>query len=334
MRALIIGGTGLISTGIVKHLRDRGAEITVYNRGKRASTLSGDVKSLTGDRSDFAAFEKEFSNKTFDVVIDMVCFNPDQADSAVRAFKGRCEHFVFCSTVCTYGVKVPPAIAVDENFPHEPISGYGKNKVACEKILLRAHEQKAFNVTIVRPSCTYGPGSALIDQLEFNTVAWDRLVKGQPVLAAGDGLGLWVATHRDDCGKLFAYGALNPRTYGQSYNATRDENFTWRDYYADVAAALGTRAQVIFMPAAWIVKHDAKRFGLLHEITQYHGAYDSSKAKRDVPEFKCIIGFREGAGETLADIRRRDAWRSADNDPVYEAMVQQALAAGVDPITL
>jgi uncharacterized protein YbjT (DUF2867 family) len=30
MRVLMIGGTGLISTGIVKHLLVRGAEITVF----------------------------------------------------------------------------------------------------------------------------------------------------------------------------------------------------------------------------------------------------------------------------------------------------------------
>ena len=40
MRVLMIGGTGLISTGIVKHLLDRKAEITVFNRGKRPSTLA------------------------------------------------------------------------------------------------------------------------------------------------------------------------------------------------------------------------------------------------------------------------------------------------------
>ena len=36
--------------------------------------------------------------------------------------------------------------------------------------------------------------------------------------------------------------ALNPRTYGQSYNATRDENFTWRDYYREAPfVRVGTR---------------------------------------------------------------------------------------------
>ena len=37
MRALLIGGTGLISIGIVKHLLARGADVTMFNRGKHAA---------------------------------------------------------------------------------------------------------------------------------------------------------------------------------------------------------------------------------------------------------------------------------------------------------
>jgi nucleoside-diphosphate-sugar epimerase len=250
----------------------------------------------------------------------------------VRAFEGRCEHFIFCSTVCTYGIKMPPQVLIDESFPQEPTSGYGRNKVACEDIFHRAHQDGRFQVTIIRPSSTYGPGAPLIDNLEANAVAWDRIERGQPVLCAGDGLGLWQSTHRDDCGKLFAYAALNPKTYGQDYNATRDEILTWRDYHRHVAAALGKPAQLVFMPAAWIVRHDPQRFGLLREITQFHGAYNSAKAHRDVPEFRCEIDLTRGAAETFADIRRRNAWRDSRTDVLYQTMIDEAIDAGAEPV--
>jgi nucleoside-diphosphate-sugar epimerase len=143
---------------------------------------------------------------------------------------------------------------------------------------------------------------------------------------------LWQSTHRDDCGKLFAYSALNPRTYGQNYNATREVVFTWRDYYRQAAAALGKTAQLVFMPAAWIVRHDPARFGLLAEITQYHGAYNSTKARRDVPEFICEIGLTSGATETFADLRRRNVWRDSGTDVLYRSMIDEALACGVAPV--
>jgi nucleoside-diphosphate-sugar epimerase len=156
------------------------------------------------------------------------------------------------------------------------------------------------------------------------------MLKGKPVLISGDGLGLWNSTHRDDVGKLFAYAALNPVTYGKSYNATTQRIFTWRDYYREVADVLGVEAKIISMPAEWIVKHDRKRFGLLDEITRYHGAYTSELAMSDIPEFRCEIDFKTGAKRTLDDVRARNALRA--DDALYEQMVSQAVAGGVTPV--
>jgi nucleoside-diphosphate-sugar epimerase len=127
---------------------------------------------------------------------------------------------------------------------------------------------------------------------------------------------------------------MNPKTYGQSYNATRDENFTWQDFYREAAQAIGKPAKVIFMPASWIIQHDPQRFGLLREITQFHGAYSSEKAKRDVPEFRCAIGFVEGAKQTLSDIRRRGEWRKTDGDELYDRMIREAQSIGLEPVAL
>jgi nucleoside-diphosphate-sugar epimerase len=332
MRVLIIGGTGLISTGIVKHLLARGADVTAFNRAQTQPQFAGQVKQITGDRNDFEAFEARFAGETFDVVIDMICYMPGQAESAIRAFGGRCEQFIFCSTVCTYGTQVPPHVLIDETFPQQPLSDYGNSKLWCEQTFMQAHADGKFKTTIIRPSCTYGPGGRLIDNLEFEPVAWDRIEKNQPVLCAGDGLGLWVGTHRDDVGKLFAYAAMNPKTYGQAYNATGDDHVTWRQWYRRVANILERDAQLLFMPAGWIVNHDSTRFTLLAEITQFHGAYSSEKAKRDVPEFKPEIAFDDGAKATLDDLRQRGAWRSSNGDELYQSMVDKAIAAGVGPV--
>ena len=326
MKVLIIGGTGLISTGIVKHLLARGAKVAMFNRGEREQVVSvpTGVEVLHGDRNDEAAFARALGGRMWDVVIDMICFTPEQAEVSVRLFGGKCQHFIFCSTVCTYGTKLPPHIFVDESFPQEPISTYGKNKLLCEQIFGRAHGDKKIQVTTIRPSSTYGPGGPLIDNLEFDAVAWDRIERGLPVVCAGDGLGLWAFTHRDDCGKLFAYGALNQKTYGQAYNATHDAHMTWEQYYRVVAGVLGRPLDLLYLPAERIWNRDPDRFGLLREITAFHGTYDSSKAKRDVPEFTCEISFAEGAAQTLADVRRRGKWKSSAGDAVYEALVIEA----------
>lgn len=333
MNVLIIGGTGLISTGIVKHLLARNAGVTCFNRGQRENRLDAGVKQIHGVREP-GVLAKTFAGQRFDVVIDMICFRPEQADDAIAAFAGQCRQYIFCSTVCSYGVNVPPGVLVDETFPQEPISRYGRDKLACEQAFLSAHRAGKFAVTIIRPSHTYGPGSPLIDNLEGDASTWDRVERDLPVLCAGDGLGLWVSTHRDDCGKAFAYAAMSQTTFGQCYNATRDANFTWRDYYAQAASALGKKAKVLFVPAAWLLKQDGGRFGLLREITQFHGAYTSAKAKRDIPQYRCKIDFPTGAAETFADIRRRGKWKNGADDALYNTLVEKALTMGIEPVEL
>jgi len=326
--ALVIGGTGLISTGIVKHLLARGARVTIYNRGQREHSVPEGVRQISGDRGKSVEFVNTFAERRFDVVFDMICFSPEQAEASTAAFRGRCQQMVFCSTVCSYGVRVPPHVLIDEAFPLEPISDYGRNKVSCERIFERASETGAFELTIVRPSHTYGPGGSLIDQQEFDSGTWDRVARGQPVLLAGDGLGLWQSTHRDDCGKFFAYAALSSRTYGQAYNATRDEVLTWRGYYREVARALDTRAKLIFVPASWLIAQAPDRFNFLAEVTQFHGAYSAAKAKAHVPEFQATIDLEAGARATFADMRRRGAWRDSSADVFYQRLVERALALG------
>ena len=340
-RVLILGGTGLISVGIIKHLLARAggaADVTCFNRGKSDAKDDGPlpaaVKQLHGDRDTPGALERAVGDARFDAVIDMICFSPEQARATADLCRGRTPHLLFCSTVCTYGVDVPPNVVVDETFPQNPISGYGRNKVACEQLLTDAGRRDGYAVTIVRPSCTYGEGAPLIDNLEGNGSAWGRVRRDLPVLCAGDGRGLWNATHRDDVGKLFAGAVGNDRTHGRAYNATTQRVFTWNDFYREAAAHFGKRPRVLYMPAEWIAAHDPKRFGLLKEITQYHGAYTSARAMADVPEFRCEIGFEEGASRTLSNLERRGALNGTGDDPVYDQMIEKATAAGVEAVEL
>ena len=87
MKVLIIGGTGLISTAIVKQLVERGDAVTIYNRGRTPKRIPSGVEALTGDRSQYARFEEQLQgqNRRFDAVIDMMAFQPEDARSLLRA---------------------------------------------------------------------------------------------------------------------------------------------------------------------------------------------------------------------------------------------------------
>jgi len=310
MNILIIGGTGNISTGIVKGLRERFGEkatITVFNRGKTTDSLPPEVKRLHGDRNDFAAFEKQFAGTTWDAVIDMICFRSDQAESALRAFAGKTGHFIFCSTVCTYG-NTQTIVPTPESTPQLPHSVYGKNKLACEQIFLKAFRAGAFGAgngcTIFRPSHTTGPGKDLHGNSGSPTFV-DRLRKGLPVIVSGDGNGLWQMASSDDVGLAFAYAVGRSQTFGEAYNVVADNVQTWDEVTRTIAAAMGApEPKIVHIPTDLLMAIDAERYRGLHEIFQYHGVYSNAKIRRDIPEFQ----NRTPIAET---IRKVVAWMDA-----------------------
>ncbi len=323
MQVLIIGGSGLISTGIVKALKTRGADITVFNRGRTDDRLGADVQHLHGDRNDFPAFEAAMAaTGPWDVVIDMICFRPDQAASDLRAFAGRCGHFIFCSTVCTYG-NTQTVMPTMETTPQAPHSAYGRDKVSCEQLFLRAHAEGKMPVTIFRPSHTYGPGGNIINNLGWEATFVDRLRKGRPIIVSGDGHGLWQSTFSEDVGVGFACAAGKKQCFGEAYNIVTDEVFTWDQYTQRTAAAIGAPApRIIHLPTDLLMTIDAGRYhGALGEIFRYHGVYSSSKLRRDVPEYRPATSYEDGIRRTVAWMDQHNQVVSADTDPFEDKLI-------------
>ncbi len=321
MKVLLIGGTGLISTGIVHALHARGAALTVYNRGLTERRI-GAVAQLTGDRNDFAAFERTIAAAgTWDVVIDMICFRPDQAESAIRAFAGRCGHFIFCSTVCTYG-NTQTVVPTLETTPLAPHSTYGRDKAACEERFRRAHAERQLAVTIFRPSHTYGPGGNVINNVGWEPTFVDRLRQGRPIIVSGDGHGLWQSAYAEDVGLGFAHAAGRTRCFGETYNIVGDEVVTWDDYTRRTAAAIGAPPpRIVHLPSDFLLAVDRPRYAALEEIFRFHGVYSSAKLKRDVPEYRPAMPYEEGVRRTVAWMDQHQKIVSADRDPMEDRLV-------------
>ena len=329
MKVLIIGGTGLISRGIVKHLLARGAHVTMYNRARRDNPLSPNVELITGDRSQRDEFEGRFANSRFDVVIDMICFRPEEAESDVRAFGGRCEQLQFCSSVAAYGVKISSDVLVDETFPQEPVSTYGKGKVACEEVLMRADAERKFRTTIFPAQQHLRPGPSLDRPARARPGGLGprgaRTARSSALTAACRSGNRHIAT---TAGRPSLTERSTPRPTARPTTPRTTASSPGATTTARLGSALDKPIELLTMPAGWIVQQDPARFSFLRDISRFHGAYSSAKAKRDIPEFRCEIDFTAGARDALQDLRRRKAFRDGQNDDVYQKMVDHAAQLG------
>ena len=69
MRILFIGGTGIISSGCVPVILERGSKLTLLNRGQSDRPTTEGVEVLIADYQDKEAVARVLAGRDFDVVV-------------------------------------------------------------------------------------------------------------------------------------------------------------------------------------------------------------------------------------------------------------------------
>jgi nucleoside-diphosphate-sugar epimerase len=249
----------------------------------------------------------------------MISFHPDDAESDIRAFAGRCGHFLHCSTVCVYSGP-PETIPTPETEPYHSIGGYGKNKAAIEQRLLREFAEKGFPATVLRPSHSYGEGGNILRPWG----PWDgwgrfidRLRKKKPVIVPGDGTNLWASCHVDDVAEGFIALMGKEKSFGECYNITGEANMTWNTYHQEVAAVVGGEFHPVYIPTDILCEIAPSWSGGLKEIFAHPSIFDNSKIKAMGYPGQSI-SLREGTARTLAWMEQNGRITDESGDGGYE----------------
>ncbi len=301
MKVCVIGGTGNISTSIVRLLVELGHEVVCFNRGQSRPVQAG-VRLIRGDRHDRPAFEQTMQAEKFEAAIDMLCFNREDAASALRAFRG-VGVFVHCSTVCTYGIRYD-WLPATEDHPLRPITDYGRDKAAADAVYLEAYHREGFPIVILKPSTTYGPQQGLVRQIAWDFAWLDRIRQGKPIVVCGDGNALHQHLHVEDAALAFV-GALNQsRCVGQTYNVVNRGYITWADYHRTAMRVLGREVELVGVPFADLQKLDVPNFDICAEIFAHHVYYSAEKLFRDAPEFHPRLSLEEGMRQVIGVMDR------------------------------
>lgn len=324
MRILIFGGTGTISTPIVKTL-SKNHDVYVLNRGHKNDLLSDNITCLRADMNDLAAIKNVLADQTFDIVINFIIFTPEQAQTQIKLFKDKIKQYIFISTVVTYNHE--HAVTFDENHPQgNRYSQYGQNKYACEQTFLKAYKEFGFPITIVRPSQTYSNESIPLS-VKGNSCysVISRMLKGKEVIIHGDGQSLWTCTHADDFCKGFIPLVGNPKTIGEAYQIVSDERVSWNMIYEDLANLLQVEFKPIYMPTQLLAK--SKTYSLDESIQgdkQFSHLFDTSKIKQVAPDFHCGMSIYEGLKRYLAYIEEHPECKKEDEK--FDAWCDQVIA--------
>jgi nucleoside-diphosphate-sugar epimerase len=321
MQVLLIGGTGLISTGITRQLVAAGHDVACFTRGETEADVPDDVEFVRGDRNDRDALAAAAQDADPDCVIDMVCFGPERATDAVDVFGGVADQYVFCSTVDVYHRPPERQPVTEPAARNPPVSEYGANKAAAEDVFFEAHGD-AFATTVIRPWSTFGEGGPVLHTLGMGSYYVDRIRNGKPIVVHGDGSSLWGMCHRDDVAAAFVGAVGNETAFGEAYHVTSEETITWDQYHRRVARALDApEPELVHIPTEQLRAAVPERTGMLADHFQYSTVFDNEKARRDLG-FEYTVGFEEGVRRTVAAIEDGDGvdpWDSENDDALIAA---------------
>ena len=301
MKALFIGGTGTISTAVVKRLvEELSWEVWLINRGNRKSVLPEGVHQIIADINDEEMVSDKIKDLTFDTVCEFIGFTVKDVERDYRLFKGKTKQYIYTSSASAYHKPSANHIITEGTTLANPYWQYSRDKIASEEFLMRKYREEGFPVTIVRPSHTYDKRNIPLGVHGKNGF-WQvikRMQEGKRVIIQGDGTSLWHLTFNTD----FAIGYTglmgNRHAIGEAFHITGDETLSWDQIYATIADALGVELHAYHVSSEFLAsvgdKYGYDFEGSLIGDKAVSVVFDNSKLKRAVPDMQTKIRFDQG----------------------------------------
>lgn len=321
-KILLIGGTGTISTSVMKLLsKDISNDVTVLNRGKKEIPLN--VKQIICDVTEPGALERETAGERYDAIVDFLVYDAQTAKDRVRIFNNRTKQYFFISTVAVFDHE--NVVWLNENSQQtNRFSRYGQNKAAAELVFSRA-AANGFPVVVVRPSQTYGE-----DRIPLSVkgkTCWSvisRIENGKSVIVHGDGKSIWHMMHADDFAYNFVQLIGNPAANGQTINIVNPLVVTWDMIYEEIAQQLGKKLRICHISSdtlACTAKYD--NIETILGDKQFSNMYSKYQLTHLIPDFRCNIGLKEGVEKYLTYMNEHPECKI--EDPEYDTWCDQLI---------
>lgn len=180
MKILVTGGAGFVGSNLTKKLLGNGHEVVVLDNLSEGKNVQEGADLVRGDIQDMqdVARAMQGCEAVFHLaaLIDLRVASPDDdyrinfiaAKNVFQAAKKKNVKIIFTSSAAVYGNR---AVCKEED-ECEPISQYGKSKLAAEKFL----KKEAEDSFIVRPFNIYGPGAkSVINKFSRNMLSGKKI---------------------------------------------------------------------------------------------------------------------------------------------------------------
>lgn len=327
MKILFIGGTGVLSTDIVKLAIKQKHEVFLLNRGTHVEDIPAESHLIIGNIRDTISCKKELSNYKFDVVADFLSYTPEQLKSAIDIIQDICTQYIFVSSACSYRRDSTDFPIKENSVQPNTNLPYGISKYECEKLLKSLNWK--FKYTIVRPYITYGDTRipyGIAPAARYHGTIIARILSGKPMFYWNENGHIPVCnlTHTRDFAVAFCGLFLNPLAYDEDFNIVGDETYSWKTMVETLYEVLEMQNKnIINIPVQEIIDVFTTERDFFKGDRNLDAVFDNTKIKNAVPEFKTTISLKEGILMTVNHYKTHNYLSGIDY--CYDALCDRLL---------
>lgn len=259
MRALVTGASGFIGGNLIKRLIDRGDQVSCLVRpsSSLARLQMPGVRLVQGDLANpptgelvraLAESEAVFHLAGVTRSLKAAGYHAGNVDTTANLLAALQAHappearLLYLSSQAAAGpASQSPGITEDD--PPQPVSAYGRAKLAAERLVLEAGTERW--VCVIRPPAVYGPG----DRDFLDLFRWIK--RGIVALNGRRPLPMSLV-HCHDLVEAMLLAVGNDAAQGRTYFVTDGQDHTFASIAQAAARALGRNPLIIKVPLALV----------------------------------------------------------------------------------
>ena len=325
-KILLLGGTGTLSSAVLREAVSNGFEVTIMNRGLSKNKVNEQVKTIICDfKNDFEIKEK-FKDYQFDVIVDFLSRRQTDIERVYPFFANHCLQYIFISTSCVYerGCYDFPIV---ESSPKPNIAwDYNIEKYECERALINIAGQNNKIYTIIRPYITYDDERiplGITPSYHYHRTILERFKAGKPWFLWDEGKAITTVTHTSDFARAVVGLFMNEKAYYEDFHITSDFRCSHKELVDTFASKIGLKPYYVSFNTSEIISTLPEYKDILLGDRSLDAIFDNSKIKAAISGFSFLVDIERGIDRVIS------YWENSDNydyDYAFDARIDRLIS--------
>lgn len=327
MKVLLLGGTGTLSSDVLKYSIQHKYSTAILNRGRNNSHIDKDVRIYIADLKFPTTIDVILGEETFDVIVDFYSRTKGDILKLFSVLSKRCVQYIFISSACVYCRNNESAQALSENCAKPNKNwAYNIHKYEAEQQLIDMSKQYGCYYTIVRPYITYNNERipwGITPAYRFHRTIIERIRSGKPMFVWDGGINYCTLTYSEDFAKALIGLFLNPKAINEDFHITSDYCYQWKDVLSTIYKELKIVPNIVDLPTSLIIKYLPEYKDELIGDRSLNAIFNNQKIKEAVPEVSFQTSLNEGIRRVIAYY---EALSTFNYDFRYDARIDRMLS--------